>query len=351
MNLRNLMLFWAACAAVLLGFVWLFDAVLLPFIVGIIIAYLLNPLVVALGKYNLSRTLATLLILTLFVLVCIGFFLLVIPPLYQQLLQLADAAPGYVDALWARLEPYFASMQNQVSTEEINQNLREVLRNNVSNAFNLSSSLLGGLLSGGMALVSLFSLLVITPLVAFFMMIEWPALVKWSEDLMPRGSLDQTRQLFKEIDRKIAGFIRGQLLVAIALAILYALALTIAGLQFGFLIGLGAGVLSIIPLFGSIVGLLVSVGVAWFQSGELVYTLVIAGIFIVGQILEGNVITPKLVGKSVGLHPLWILFSLLAGGALLGVVGMMLAVPLAATVGVLSRFAIEQYKASSYYDS
>ena len=151
------------------------------------------------------------------------------------------------------------------------------------------------------------------------------------------------------IDRKLSGFIRGQLSVAFLLGLIYAIALTVAGLNYGFLIGISAGVLSIIPMVGSFLGLLASIAVAWFQSGDISYVGIIAAIFMVGQVIEGNILSPKLLGDSVGLHPLWILFALMAGGSLFGILGMLLAVPVAAVVGVLTNFTIQEYKKSDVY--
>ncbi|HEY8190325.1 MAG TPA: AI-2E family transporter, partial [Micavibrio sp.] len=189
----------------------------------------------------------------------------------------------------------------------------------------------------------------ITPIVAFFMMEEWVRITKWIDDMIPRDSYRTIRDLLTQMDRKVSGFVRGQVTISCVLAIAYAIALSIAGLKFGFLIGLMAGILSIVPMVGSMIGLVVAVLVAWLQSHEWSYVGIIAAIFLVGQFLEGNIITPRIMGKSVGLHPLWILFSLLAGGALFGIVGMILAVPVAAIIGVLAAFAIDRYKSSSYY--
>ncbi len=155
--------------------------------------------------------------------------------------------------------------------------------------------------------------------------------------------------LLKQIDQKLSGFVRGQISVAVMLGVAYAIALTIAGLKYGFMIGLMSGLLSVIPMVGSAVGLIVSVAVAWFQAGDIVFVGIIAAIFIAGQVIEGNFLTPKLVGDSVGLHPLWVFFALLAGGSLLGILGMFLAVPVAAVIGVLLSFAIYKYKQSAYY--
>ena len=225
------------------------------------------------------------------------------------------------------------------------------LKENISKILKLSGGVAGHIAAGGQAVIGGVTTLVLTPLVAFYMMREWPAITDWVEDLIPRHQEKTIQGLLKQIDGKLSGFIRGQLSVAFLLGIIYALALTMAGLDYGFLIGISAGFLSIIPMVGSIIGLVVSIAVAWFQAGDLQYVFIIGAIFMVGQIVEGNVLSPKLLGDSVGLHPLWILFSLLAGGSLLGILGMLIAVPVAAVVGVLFSFAISQYKESAVYNA
>ena len=351
MTAKTQLLFWLVCLALITLFVLVFRDVLAPFVIGITIAYLLNPLVLRLEKLKLDRTLATIAILFIFFLLVTGLIVLVMPPLYRELAQLAETLPEYLQRLSERIQPYMSQVQAQVSNGSLDQSFREMVQNNIGNAFSFSSTLLGSVLSGGRALVSFISLLVITPLVAFFMMREWPTFTSKVDELIPRHNHDEIKGLLADIDGKIAGFVRGQLLVALCLGLIYALALSLVGLEFGFLIGLMSGLLSIIPLFGSIVGLLVSVLVAWFQAGDIVFVGTVAVIFLVGQILEGNVITPKLLGGSVGMHPLWILFSIMAGASLFGIVGMMISVPVAATIGVLIGFAIEKYQKSNYYTS
>lgn len=337
---------------VLLGvFFWLFSEVLTPFVLGLTIAYLLNPALLRLEKLQINRTLATVFLLTLFFIAVILLLILIIPPLYREIAQLVQTAPDFLQALGDRFQPYLNLVQERVGSGELEQNIRDAVENNISNAFSLSSSILSGLLSGGAAIANFLSILVITPLVAFFMMREWPAMVEKVDNLIPRDSYDVIKDLIGKIDGKISGFVRGQLLVALFLGIIYAIALSIAGLDYGFLIGLVSGFLSIIPLFGSIVGFVVGVTVAWFQMSEITFVLIIAVIFVCGQLLEGNVIAPKLLGDSVGMHPLWILFSILAGASLLGIVGMLIAVPLAATIGVLVGFALDKYQDSDYYES
>jgi len=178
---------------------------------------------------------------------------------------------------------------------------------------------------------------------------EWVHMARWAEGLMPRDHKKSIKKLLTQIDQKLSGFVRGQISVAVMLGVVYAIALSIIGLKYGFLIGITSGLLSIIPMVGSTVGLIISVAVAWFQAGELTFVALVGGIFIAGQIIEGNILTPKLVGESVGLHPLWVFFALLAGGSLFGVLGMLLAVPVAAVAGVLIGFGIERYKKSPYF--
>ena len=350
MKPKQQLLFWLSAGLLIVLFVWAFKEILLPFVAGITIAYLLNPLLVRLAKLKVSRLFATVLILSLFFISLVVLLGLLVPPLYQEVLQLAERAPEYIDALWARLQPYLEIVEERVNENDLDQSLRDALKSNIGNALGAGTELLGGVLSGGRALAKLGTFVVVTPLVAFFMMIEWQSMISWVDDLLPRHNYDQIRELLVRIDRKIAGFVRGQLLVAFSLGVLYAVALSFVGLQFGFTIGIAAGLLSVIPLFGSVVGLVIGVGVAYLQSPDLVFILTVAGIFLLGQFLEGNFIAPKLMSKSVGLHPLWILFALMAGGTLFGIVGLVLAVPVAASAGVLLSFTLERYKQSSYYE-
>ncbi len=351
MRLKDRILFWLAVAAGFTFFLWLFQPILLPFITGIIIAYLLNPLVLKLERFNIKRTLSAIVILVMFIVTVVLLLILVTPRIYQEMLQLAQAAPGYIDVFWQRIEPVLQMLQIEISEATLNENLRDLIKNNISSTLNLSTSLLGEIVNSGRALLDLLIFFLITPLVSFFLMKDWPSLSSWVEEMLPRNEKKDVMQLLGKIDRKIAGFIRGQMIVAFVLGILYALLLIIIGLQYGFLIGLVSGILSIIPLFGSIVGLLLGVCTALLQGGSLVFVLLVAGIFMLGQFLEGNFITPKIMSGSVGLHPLWILFALMAGNSLLGVLGMLLAIPVAASVGVLAEYFISQYKSSKYYET
>lgn len=348
MTIKNPLVFWSGVFALFLVLVWLFKGILLPFIVGAAVAYLLNPVVNKLGRWKIRRGPAALIILSVFLLAMIGLCAALAPVIYDELTDLAADIPDYIDRAAAILAPFTERVQGLVGRTDTDS-IKSMVQQNAGSAVHVAGGVMAGLAAGGMAFLNLISLLVIMPIVAYFMMKEWPGMTDKIEDLMPRESKPTIMQLLRDIDKKLAGFVRGQLTVSFLLAIGYAIALSIAGLKYGFLIGICAGLLSIIPLVGSTVGLIVSVLVAWFQSGEWSFVAIVAGIFLIGQFIEGNFLTPKLVGDSVGLHPLWVFFALMAGGALFGIVGMLLAVPVAAVASVLVAFAIRRYKSSSLY--
>ncbi len=345
---KTYFIFWCGAIALFLGFVWLFNDILTPFVLGIVIAYLLNPLIKRFSKKGIKRTTGAALVTFLFYSLLVAIIVFIAPIVAKESTDLIDKFPEYLDRFFVLIEPYTLWIQENIGAQYITD-AKQFVKENAGKILSVSGGLAGGIAAGGQAVIGMATILILTPLVSFFMMREWPAITDWVEDLIPRQHETMIQDIIEQIDEKLSGFIRGQLTVAFLLGIIYAIALSIAGLNYGFLIGITAGVLSIIPLVGSTVGLLISVAVAWFQAGEISYVAIIAAIFIVGQIVEGNILSPKLLGDSVGLHPLWILFALMAGGALFGILGMLLAVPVAAVVGVIGGFAIQQYKRTSLY--
>ena len=350
MTIRNQFLFWLGTLAAFLGFIYIFKSVLMPFVLGLIIAYLLNPLVKALGRIKINRGVAALMILLVFFTVVTIAIALVAPTLYRQSLDFINALPGYAQSLWEMAQPIISQLGNRLGlggAEDID--VSAIIATNSETTADIAKNIVGKIAAGGQAIIGTLTTFVFTPIVAYFVMKEWVRITNWVEDLLPRDNKETILDLIEKIDQKISGFIRGQISVAVILGIGYAVALTIAGLKYGALIGLVAGLLCIIPMVGSTIGLVVSVVVAYFQAGDPMYVLIIAGIFLGGQLIEGNILSPKIVGDSVGMHPLWVFFALIAGGALFGIVGMLIAVPVAAAAGVLMAFAINRYKNSSLY--
>lgn len=348
MSARSQILFWFFGFLVFAGFVWMLKDVLTPFIIGFVVAYLLNPLVVFLEKHKCRRWVASLIILLAFVITVFVVMTLVLPIAYKQMVFFVEAVPGYFESIAGMLSPYYAHVEDWLS-DKTAQDTSELLSNHLTKALAVSGGVFSNIAMGGQAILGFIGLVFITPLIAFLMMNEWPSVMKYIQGLYPQAHKKTISGLIRRIDQKVSGFIRGQMLVALILAVIYASVLSICGLNYGFLIGIAAGFLSIIPLVGSIAGLLISVIVAWFQDYNIEYTGLIACVFIIGQVIEGNFLTPKLVGDSVGLHPLWILFSLMVGGSLLGILGMLIAVPVVASLGVLIGHGVDTYKASSLY--
>lgn len=340
--------FWSGALLALLLIIFVFKTVLLPFVLGAAVAYFLEPVVTGLSRYKLKRGHVALLISAAFYLFLAALAALLLPVMYRQGMELLEDLPGYIDRARAVVEPYTDQALSYIGIRS-SADLKALISENSDTAKTVAGTVLGSIAAGSQAVLNFFSILIVMPIVSYFMMKEWTRIKAWMEDLLPKNAKPTILDLLGQINTKLAGFVRGQLIVSTILGLSYAIALTLAGLKYGFLIGIGAGVLSIIPLVGSTIGLLVSVGVAWFQAGEISYVAIIAAIFLVGQVIEGNFLSPKLVGENVGMHPLWVFFALMAGGALFGILGMILAVPVAAIAGVLLAFAIARYKASDYY--
>lgn len=343
------LLFWTLPVLGAIGFIWLFQSVLLPFVIGMAVAYLLNPWVNRLGREGVSRSAAALCLLLIFLLVSGVALMLAVPALIREANDLFHMLPSYWHRFSDIVAPYVGMAGDPANPLAENKDIPTLIKENASSAAGLGKNLAGVLVAGGAALTTLVGILVIAPIAAFFMIKEWPGIVGWARDLIPPQHRATVLDLLCRMDRKIAGFVRGQLLVALMLGVAYALVLSLMGLNYGMLIGLTAGILNLVPLLGSTTGLLIGVLVAWFQTGEWQFTGMIALVFIAGQLIEGNFLTPKVLGDSMGMHPLWVFFSVLAGGSIAGIAGMLLAVPIAACAGVLMDYAIARYKQSAYY--
>lgn len=345
---RNLV-FWLGALVVFVALLWLLSPILLPFVLGMAIAYLLDPLVRLLNRHGLSRLLAALVILGGFVIGLVLLLLLITPLLSKQLSGFVENAPAYA----LRLQAMVSDPNHPWVKRVIGDNLVGADRS-VSDVLNQAvrylSGFIGSLWYKGQALISIFSLVIITPVVAFYLISDWDRMVQTVDRLIPLPQRDAVRELGREIDSTISAYVRGQSGVCLILGSYYALGLTFAGLSFGLLIGVVSGLVSFIPYVGSLTALVVSLAVALAQffpdwSG----IIMVAVIVLVGQFLEGYVLSPYLVGHSVGLHPVWLMFALFAFSYLFGFVGLLLAVPLAAAAGVLIRFALRRYVASPLY--
>lgn len=352
LGLGRPVLFWLAAFAVIVIALWLLSDILLPFVVGLAIAYLLTPATDRLERLGLGRLASALLMVVLMVLIFVVLVLLIAPLLGNQLAAFIGNIPAYA----SRLQQLLQTMISDPGLPWLQKLLGDgfdtskSISDLVGQGVGWLTAFLRSLWSGGRALVSLFSLIVITPVVAFYLVYDWHEMIDKVDTWIPRPQRETVRALASEIDGAIAGFVRGQTAVCLILGSFYAVALTVVGLNFGLLIGLVSGIITFVPYVGSMTGLILALCVAVAQFWpDWTWILAVLGIFLFGQFAEGNILSPKLVGDSVGLHPVWLIFALLAFGYLFGFVGLLLAVPLAATVGVLARFALKRYLASSLY--
>ncbi|NTU76374.1 MAG: AI-2E family transporter [Alphaproteobacteria bacterium] len=340
--------FWPLALAAFVLVLWALKPMLLPFIAGMALAYFLDPLVDALAQRHIPRWLGTAAVLLTFVLLVVLALLLVVPLLQHQIGALIEALPGYLESARTRLVPWAEKWMAHLSSEDVDR-LREAVGQYAGSVVGWAGKLLREVISGGVALFDILALIVITPVVAFYLLRDWPKLVQNVDSLLPRHHHATIRAELDNIDRTLSGFLRGQALVCLCLGFIYSLGLTLAGLKYGATIGIIAGILSFIPYVGSTFGFVASLALAFVQFDNFFDISMVLLVFLVGQSLEGYVLTPKLVGDRVGLHPVWILFAIFAGGTLMGFTGVLIAVPVAAVIGVLIRFALQQYKTSALY--
>jgi predicted PurR-regulated permease PerM len=348
-NFRRQIFFWLVAAALLGVFLYVFSDILLPFVAGMALAYFLDPVADRLQRLGLSRTMATVLILLTFVIVLAIAMVILIPVLASQLADFLEKLPAYLEQLQTVITSYNPQwLERRFGLD--GGSLREGLNSLLTSGIGFITTVFQSIWSSGVALFSIAGLFVVTPVVAFYMLLDWDRMVATVDSWVPREHVQTVREIATDINAATAGFVRGQGTLCLILGVFYAVGLTLTGLNFGILIGLFAGLISFIPYVGSLVGLVLAVGVAFVQFWpDWIMIAAVACVFFAGQFVEGNILQPKLVGKSVGLHPVWLMFALFAFGALFGFVGLLVAVPAASAVAVLVRFAISRYLLSPLY--
>jgi predicted PurR-regulated permease PerM len=342
-------IFWIATLAALLAVVTLLREVLLPFVAGMVLAYLLNPIAGRIERLGVNRLLATLAIMSVAVVLIIGLMLVTIPTIVGELSYFVENLPLYIK----RLQTLANDPSRPWLSKVVGEGLVETERS-VGELTTLASSwlltVLHSIWSGGQALISFFSLAVVTPIVACYLIYDWNTMLAAIDRWVPPARRDTVRALAKEIDATISGYVRGQGVLCLVLAGFYASSLSLIGLNHGLLIGASAGLLSFIPYLGSLTGLVISAAIALAQFWpNWTPTILVLAVFLIGQSLADYVLAPFLIGRRVHLNPVWMMFALFAFGYLFGFVGLLIAGPLAAAIGVLMRFAFRQYYASPIY--
>ncbi len=345
---RSRLRLWLVAIASFFVFLYLIRSILLPFVVGMLAAYFLDPAVDRLRKRGWSRSAAAALITAIFFVIVATACGLLVPQILQQLASLASELPGYIHTLH---EKYAADIDRY--TALLSKQQTESIKNTAASAggtlANALSTIIPSMLQSGLAVLNLLSLIFLTPVVIFYLLRDWKELVQRIDDMLPRDHAVTIREQLKEIDRTLSGFIHGQTNVCLIMAVYYGITLSGIGLNFGLGMGILTGFLLFIPFVGYVFSLLVCLAIALFQFGLEAHFFFTVAVFAVGVVMETGVITPKLVGSKVGLHPIWIIFGMLAGAALFGFVGILISLPVTAVVGVLVRFALRQYLCSTMY--
>jgi predicted PurR-regulated permease PerM len=331
----------------LLGLI-LFREVLLPFLVGMAAAYLLDPAADQLQRWGLGRAAATSLITIGLFVVLVVVLVLILPTLVAQAAALAADLPGYLERLRERLVPSVSALLTRFDVP-VDLSARGLFQRYSTQSMDVLVAAVSRLLQSGVALLNLVSLIFVTPIVTFYLLRDWDRMVARVRAAVPPDLRPTVSRLAGDIDEVLAGFIRGQGMVCLFLALFYGFGLWLVGLRYGLVIGLLTGFFSFIPYIGMTLGLAVGLAVAAFQFQDIPMIGLVAAVFALGQFIEGNLISPRLVGSRIHLHPVWVIFAVLAGTVLAGVLGTLLAVPVAAVVGVLLRFGLERYRASALF--
>ena len=349
MTIQRQATFWIAALVTLIFVLWSLQNILLPFIAGFVLAYFLDPVADRLENLGLPRIIATFVILATAILIVVLTLLLVAPVVADQLVKLVADLPTLIKSLVQRFNEQAPQRLKDLIASS-GTDLQGQLTDYAGKAAVWAGGFLGSLWTGGRALISVLSLMIITPIVAFYLLADWDHIVAKVDSWLPRDHADELRAIARDVDGALAGFIRGQGTVCLLLGIFYATGLTLVGLKSGMAIGFAAGLLSFIPYVGALIGGLMAIGVGLVQfwPNEAQVLLVIA-VFLAGQFIEGNFLSPKLVGGSIGLHPVWMMFSLLAFSYVFGFLGLLLAVPMAAATGVFVRYGLKRYLHSKFF--
>lgn len=349
MRTQKQALFWLAASLVALVVVLVLKDVLLPFIAGVIIAYALNPIADRLVRLGLHRTAAAALVVAVLVTLLVLALVFLVPLLLNQLQQLIATIPSDFERLKTLFEEW-GQAQFGSRFAEIKASLDRAVADFAANWGSLLASVASSLWSRGGTLLSIVSFMLITPLVVFYLLEGWNDMLVKLDSWLPREHEPTIRRLATEMNDAVAAFIRGQGLICVVLGILYAASLSAIGIRYGLLIGLATGVLSFVPFVGWALGLIVAGSLAVVQFlPNTTPLLMVLGVFAAGQVLDAAILSPKIVGDRIGLHPVWLLVALAVFSHLFGLAGVLVAVPLAAAFAVLVRFALELYLSSAIY--
>jgi len=339
-----------ALVAVIVYLLWLLAPVLMPFAIAAMLAYLGDPLADRLERLGLKRMWAATIVFVVILVVVVGVLLLLIPLIARQVENLISNLPRYGD--WAQ-HVAWPWLQTQLHLDPHmfdSDRLVTAIKAHIGSIGGVATAVIGKVSRSGVGIAMWLTNLVLIPVVAFYLLRDWDRLVATIDGMLPRSVQPTIAHLARESDAILGAFVRGQLLVMLALGVFYGTGLGLVGLSVGLLIGMVAGLLSFVPYLGFIIGFVAAIIAALVQFGDWTHVLMVCGVFALGQLLEGYVLVPKLVGDKIGLHPVAVIFAVLAGGYLFGFLGVLLALPAASVIVVLLRYLVERYRLSELYN-
>lgn len=341
---------WIAIVTLFILFLRAVEPILLPFVLGMFVAYLMDPLAGRLQRLGLNRSASTGIIVLGLIAVIATLCIWLVPIIYDQLSNLITRAPAMLHEVEKNLRVWMAPLLDKLNALSGNNDAppvdaTDILQRGTDTATNFATRLL----TSGAALINLAGLLLITPIVCFYLIRDWPSVVRKVDSMLPLAYAPTIREQLYQINRTLASYVRGQIMVMLIMSVFYIVGLVAVGIHFGLILGLLAGCIVIIPYVGSVISVTLGLVVTYGQFGTGTEFWLVVVVYGLGQILESQILTPKIIGDRVGLHPLWMLFGMLAGAVILGFVGVLLAVPLTAVIGVLVKFAVSRYLQSGLY--
>ena len=339
---------WIVGVILFITSIYLVKGILFPFIAALLVAYAMTPAVRRLERIGLSRGLATALMITGFCIAIVSLLFVAVPFIQTELTNLAKQVPHYGERIWSVVGPLTEELSHYVEPSDMAR-LRDTASGYLADVVSWGIRLIAGILTSTLAIANLISLIVVTPIVAFYVLRDWNTMISTVDSWLPRKYAPTIRNVLKDINTTIGGFAKGQATVCVILATYYMAMLTLVDLDFSITVGSVIGFISFIPYVGAFVGFLLSMGIALAQFSDWWSIGLVAGVFFVGQMIEGYLLVPNLVGDRIGLHPAWVIFAVLAGGVIYGFVGILIALPVAAAIGVLFRYGLNYYKKSPYY--
>ncbi len=348
-------LFWSAVFLAVILFIKIFSSILFPFVVSLIIAYLLNPIIDWMVDKKIRRVYAVLIVLSIFILAIIGILMWVVPILYVQIGSFLRDFSFVTEELFNKIQAGISYFSLNIPFFDVNidQSLEEQVKTLISqhsgSLWNLMQNILVTIFGTGARIISVLSLIFLTPVISFYLLLDWNKLVTSIRNAIPLYYAQYAKEILGEMEYVLAGFLRGQLLVCTILAIWFSISLSIIGLPYGALIGIIIGLVAFIPYLGTWIGVILGLGTAIAQFNNILPIIAVAIVLILGQLAESNYLSPKLVGDRVNLHPVWVIFALFASAIIAGFTGILLAVPVAACIGVLVRFIMQRYRESGFY--